>query len=227
MTEAKRVLVALPTSSSTISREHVNQMLSFFDSRRVVVEIASKLGTSTLISEQHPGVVTFEEALRRFSSSRERARVTLNSATRPGDFSVTRPRKVKLGALYYFAVLVLSGSDTLEEVNDESLMQLLLEVYLSQGMIGGLSSGQALLANLTAGNRPILEGLKTTCFGKIEGGSGDLERILTGAGANVSFVQAGKPHVVIDGSIITAQNSESAQMMAENCVDRLNGIISL
>jgi putative intracellular protease/amidase len=225
MTEPKRVLIVLPSSANAIiTQDSVNSLLSFLQGHKVIVETTAKQGSSALLTNNSS--LSFEEALHRFISARENARVKLDENVRPAEFSITRPRRVKYGSLYYFAVLILSGSD-FTEFNDPTLLQVLKEVYLSQGIVGGLAYGQAIVSKVIVRNHSIIEGLKVTCFGKTDGGDGSLEKILYEAGANVSFVAAKKPHVVIDGSIMTAQNPESAEMLAENLVDRLGGIVTL
>jgi len=136
----------------------------------------------------------------------------------------------KVQANNYQAIYFAGGSGPMFDfINNKTMQKLTASIYQSGGVVSADCHGIAALLNVTLenGNR-LITGKKITAKANHEEGRWArnnypflLEDKITELGGRYSSATKGKPHVVVDGRLITGQNPASAIPMAEQLIKTL------
>ena len=130
----------------------------------------------------------------------------------------------------YQAIYFAGGSGPMFDfINNEAMHKLTASIYQNGGIVSADCHGIAALLNVTleSGNR-LIAGKKLTAKANHEEGRWArnnypflLEDKITELGGHYSSTTMGKPHVVVDGRLITGQNPASAIPMAKQLIQTL------
>jgi len=130
----------------------------------------------------------------------------------------------------YQAIYFAGGSGPMFDfVDNEAMQKLTASIYQNGGVVSADCHGIAALLNVTLenGNR-LIAGKKITAKANHEEGRWArnnypflLEDKITELGGRYSSTTMGKPHVVVDGRLITGQNPASAIPMAKQLIQTL------
>ena len=130
----------------------------------------------------------------------------------------------------YQAIYFAGGSGPMFDfINNEGMHKLTAEIYESGGFVSADCHGIAGLLNVKLSNGTrLISGKKLTAKANHEEGHWArnnypflLEEKITELGGRYSSKTKGKPHVVVDGRLITGQNPASAMPMAKQLVQKL------
>ena len=130
----------------------------------------------------------------------------------------------------YQAIYFAGGSGPMFDfINNEGMHKLTAEIYESGGFFSADCHGIAGLLNVKLSNGTrLISGKKLTAKANHEEGHWArnnypflLEEKITELGGRYSSKTKGKPHVVVDGRLITGQNPASAMPMAKQLVQKL------
>ena len=136
----------------------------------------------------------------------------------------------QLQASKYHAIYFAGGSGPMFDfINNESIHKLTAEIYESGGIVTADCHGIAALLNVKLSNETrLISGKKLTAKANHEEGRWArnsypflLEDKITELGGHYSSKTKGKPHVVVDGRLITGQNPASAIPMTNQLVQQL------
>lgn len=128
------------------------------------------------------------------------------------------------------AVVFAGGAGAVFDLpDDRPLGDFAAAVLTDGGLVAGCGYGLAGLVGATAGDRSLLKGRRLTTTSPAEERAQDLTALvpvrltdeLSDLGAVVQFGEAFRPHVVVDGPLITGQNPASAPALAARLLERL------
>jgi len=130
----------------------------------------------------------------------------------------------------YQAIYFAGGSGPMFDfINNEAMQKLTASIYKNGGVVSADCHGIAALLNVTLENGTrLITGKKITAKANHEEGRWArnnypflLEDKITELGGRYSSTTRGKPHVVVDGRLITGQNPASAIPMAKQLIQTL------
>ena len=147
----------------------------------------------------------------------------------------------KIDPKKYKAILYAGGSGTMWDFpNNEDVKRITSEIYENNGIVSAVCHGPSALVNVKLSNgKYLISGKKITSFTNEEeedlnfkdrkGKVIEMKNILPfllqdkliERGANYASGKAWKENVIVDGRLITGQNSESASKVAEKVIEYL------
>lgn len=136
-----------------------------------------------------------------------------------------------INPLNYQAVYFAGGAGPMFDLIDNKQAHAIARtIYENEGLVAADCHGPAALINIKLSNgENLIKGKNITAKANIEEGFWArtsypylLEDKIKELGGNFSAADKGKPHVVVDGQLITGQNPASATLVAEKMLEKLD-----